>query len=164
MCGPSVHLTEGRQSNKPGQRRRQSRPDAPLIHQAPEADRGRDSGRRSAVQGRDTSVGDTTSKGCFVQGVQHPRTFGRGHISRGHINPAFWALRSRSSSRYTQIQKFSSISSKVLPETRKGHISRPMGRLQSIILFIRKNASHKTNIINLFWIICWGVCFKCFTV
>jgi hypothetical protein len=32
MCGPSVHPTEGRQSNKPGQGRRQSRPDAPLIH------------------------------------------------------------------------------------------------------------------------------------
>ncbi len=32
MCGPSVHPTEGPQSNKPGQRRRRSRPDAPLIH------------------------------------------------------------------------------------------------------------------------------------
>jgi hypothetical protein len=31
MCGPSVHPTEGRQSNKPGQGRRRSRPDAPLI-------------------------------------------------------------------------------------------------------------------------------------
>jgi hypothetical protein len=47
MCGPSVHPTEGRQPNKPGQGRRRSRPDAPLIHKAPEADRGRDSGRRS---------------------------------------------------------------------------------------------------------------------
>jgi hypothetical protein len=27
-------------------------------------------------------------KGRFVQGAQHPRTFGRGHIGRGHINPA----------------------------------------------------------------------------
>ncbi len=26
-------------------------------------------------------------KGRFVQGPQHPRTFGRGHIGRGHINP-----------------------------------------------------------------------------
>ena len=31
MCGLSVHPTEGRQSNKPGQGRRQSRPDVPLI-------------------------------------------------------------------------------------------------------------------------------------
>ncbi len=83
MCGPSVHPTEGRQSNKPGQGSRRSRPDVPLIHKAPEADRGRDSGRRSAVQGRDTSVRDTIFKGRFVQGAQHPRTFGR-----GHINPA----------------------------------------------------------------------------
>ncbi len=41
-----------------------------------------------AVQGRDTSVRGTISKGCFVQGGQHPRIFGRGHIGRGHINPA----------------------------------------------------------------------------
>jgi hypothetical protein len=32
MCGPSMHPTEGRQSNKPGQGRRRSRPDAPMIH------------------------------------------------------------------------------------------------------------------------------------
>ncbi len=32
MCGPSVHPTEGCQSNKPGQGRRRSRPNAPLIH------------------------------------------------------------------------------------------------------------------------------------
>ncbi len=32
MCGPSVHPIEGNQSNKPGQGRRRSRPDAPLIH------------------------------------------------------------------------------------------------------------------------------------
>jgi hypothetical protein len=36
-----------------------------------------------AVQGRDTLVRDTISKGGFVQGAQHPRIFGR-----GHINPA----------------------------------------------------------------------------
>ena len=42
-----------------------------------------------AVQGRDTSVRDTISKGGFVQGAQHPRIFGRGHIGRGHINPAY---------------------------------------------------------------------------
>jgi hypothetical protein len=36
-----------------------------------------------AVQGRDTSVRDTISKGRFVQGAQHPRIF-----DRGHINPA----------------------------------------------------------------------------
>jgi hypothetical protein len=41
-----------------------------------------------AVQGRDTSVRGIISKGRFVQGAQHPRTFGRGHIGRGHINPA----------------------------------------------------------------------------
>ena len=41
-----------------------------------------------AVQGRDTSVRDTISKGGFVQGAQHPRIFGRGHIGWGHINPA----------------------------------------------------------------------------
>ncbi len=32
MCGLSVHKTEGRQPNKPGQGRRRSLPDAPLIH------------------------------------------------------------------------------------------------------------------------------------
>jgi hypothetical protein len=41
-----------------------------------------------AVQGRDASVRDTMSKGRFVPGAQHPRIFGRGHIGRGHINPA----------------------------------------------------------------------------
>jgi hypothetical protein len=41
-----------------------------------------------AVQGWDTSVRGTISKGCFVPGAQHPRTFGQGHIGRGHINPA----------------------------------------------------------------------------
>ncbi len=41
-----------------------------------------------AVQGRDTSFRDTISKGRFVQGAQHPRIFGRGHIGQGHINPA----------------------------------------------------------------------------
>ncbi len=41
-----------------------------------------------AVRGRDTSVRDTISKGDFIQGAQHPRIFGRGHIGRGHINPA----------------------------------------------------------------------------
>jgi hypothetical protein len=41
-----------------------------------------------AVQGWDTSVRDTMSKGGFVQGAQHPRIFGWGHIGRGHINPA----------------------------------------------------------------------------
>jgi hypothetical protein len=44
--------------------------------------------RPDAVQGRDTSVRDTLSKGRFVQGAQHPRIFGRGLIGRGHINPA----------------------------------------------------------------------------
>ena len=65
MCGPSVHPTEGRQLNKPGQGRRRSRPDAPLIHKAPEADRGRDSGRRSEFHG------------C----LSGP---GSGHIGQGH--------------------------------------------------------------------------------
>jgi hypothetical protein len=32
MCGPSMHPTEGRQSNKRGQGHRRSRQDAPLIH------------------------------------------------------------------------------------------------------------------------------------
>ena len=49
--------------------------------------------KRDAVQGWelgswDTLVRGTISKGRFVQGAQHPRTFGRGHIGRGHINPA----------------------------------------------------------------------------
>jgi hypothetical protein len=43
---------------------------------------------RGEVQGRDTSVRGIISKGRFVQGAQHPRTLGRGHIGRGHINPA----------------------------------------------------------------------------
>ncbi len=41
-----------------------------------------------AVQGWDTLVRGTISKGRFVQGVQHLRKFGQGHIGRGHINPA----------------------------------------------------------------------------
>jgi hypothetical protein len=41
-----------------------------------------------AVQGRDTSVRGKISKGRLVQWAQHPRTFGQGHIGRGHINPA----------------------------------------------------------------------------
>jgi hypothetical protein len=47
---------------------------------------------RDVVQGRDRSVRGIISKGQFVQGAQHPRTFGRGHIGRGHINPA-WGKR-----------------------------------------------------------------------
>ncbi len=43
---------------------------------------------RDVVQGRDRSVRGIVSKGQFVQGAQHPRTFGLGHIGRGHINPA----------------------------------------------------------------------------
>jgi hypothetical protein len=39
-----------------------------------------------AAQGRDKSVRGTISKGQFVQGAQHPRIFGRGHIGWGHIN------------------------------------------------------------------------------
>jgi hypothetical protein len=35
-----------------------------------------------AVQGRDTSVRGTISRGRFVQGAQHPRIFGRGYIGR----------------------------------------------------------------------------------
>ncbi len=41
-----------------------------------------------AVQGWDTLVRGKISKGRFVQGAQHPRTFSQGHIGRGHINPA----------------------------------------------------------------------------
>jgi hypothetical protein len=40
------------------------------------------------VQGWDTSVRGTIAKGHFVQGAQHPRIFGQGHIGRGHINHA----------------------------------------------------------------------------
>jgi hypothetical protein len=43
---------------------------------------------RGAVQGRETPVKGIISKGRFVQGPQHTRTFGRGHIGRGHINLA----------------------------------------------------------------------------
>jgi hypothetical protein len=38
------------------------------------------------VQGRDTSVRDTISKGRFVQGEQHPSIFSRGHINPASIN------------------------------------------------------------------------------
>ncbi len=41
-----------------------------------------------AVQGWDTLVRGTISQGRFVPEAQHPRTFGWGHIGRGHINPA----------------------------------------------------------------------------
>jgi hypothetical protein len=44
---------------------------------------------RGAFQDRDTSVRGIICKGRFVQGAQRPRTFGRGHIGRGHINPAY---------------------------------------------------------------------------
>ncbi len=40
------------------------------------------------VQGRETTVRGTISKGRYVQGAQHPKIFGRGFIGRGHINPA----------------------------------------------------------------------------
>jgi hypothetical protein len=86
MCGPSVHPTKGCQSNKPGQGRRRSRPDAQLIHLVPEADGA--SSMLDVVQGRDTSVRGTMSMGHFVQGTQYPRNVGRGYIGRGHINPA----------------------------------------------------------------------------
>jgi hypothetical protein len=45
---------------------------------------------RGSVKGRDTLVRGIISKGRFVQGAQHPRTFGRGHTGRGHINPAYY--------------------------------------------------------------------------
>jgi hypothetical protein len=52
---------------------------------------------RGAVQGWDTLVMGTISQGRFVQGGQHPRTFGRRHIGRGHINPASldWCKKAR---------------------------------------------------------------------
>jgi hypothetical protein len=44
-----------------------------------------------ADQGRETLVRGVISKGRFVQGAQHPRTFGRGHIipasTMGHLLP-----------------------------------------------------------------------------
>ncbi len=39
-------------------------------------------------KGWDGSVRGNIAKGHFVQGMQHPRIFGRGHISRGWINIA----------------------------------------------------------------------------
>ncbi len=86
MCGPSVHPTEGRQSNKPGQGHRRSLPDVPMIHLCRRPTATAADGASSlldAVQGRDTSARGAISKGRFVQGVQHPRIF-----RRGHINPA----------------------------------------------------------------------------
>ncbi len=47
---------------------------------------------RDVVQGRDRSVRGIVSEGQFVQGAQHPRTFGQGHIGRGHINPASFMI------------------------------------------------------------------------
>jgi hypothetical protein len=41
---------------------------------------------RDAVQCWDTLVRGTISKGRFVQGAQHPRTFGRGHINPASSN------------------------------------------------------------------------------
>jgi hypothetical protein len=57
-----------------------------LTEAAKAADRA--SSTFDVVQGRNTSVRGTISKGHFVQGVQHPRIFGHGHIGWGHINPA----------------------------------------------------------------------------
>jgi hypothetical protein len=39
-------------------------------------------------KGWDGSVWGKIAKGHFVQGLQHPRIFGRGHISRGWTNIA----------------------------------------------------------------------------
>ncbi len=73
MCGPSVHPTEGRQSNKPGQGRRRSPPDAPLIHQVPEADRGSDSGRRSKFHAWCDSGLGHIGQGQNIQGALYSR-------------------------------------------------------------------------------------------
>ncbi len=93
MCGPSVHPTEGRQSinlvrgvGQAGQTphwfiRRQRPTEAAIAADGA-------SSMLDAAQGRETSVKDTISKGRFVQGAQHPRIFRRGHIGRGHLNPA----------------------------------------------------------------------------
>ncbi len=40
------------------------------------------------IKGWDGSVRGKLSKGHFVQGMQHPRIFGRGHIGRGWTNIA----------------------------------------------------------------------------
>ncbi len=76
MCGPSVHPTEGRQSNKPGQGRRRSRPDAPLIHWVPEADRA--SSMLDAVQGRDTLVRGTNPRDALFKGRNNIQEFSVG--------------------------------------------------------------------------------------
>jgi hypothetical protein len=39
-------------------------------------------------KGRDGLVRGKSAKGHFVQGMQHPRIFGRGHIGQGGINIA----------------------------------------------------------------------------
>ncbi len=62
MCGPSVHLTEGRQSNKPGQGRRGSRPDAPLIHR-----------RRRPTEAAIAADGARSRVGTQRSGTQYPR-------------------------------------------------------------------------------------------
>ncbi len=38
------------------------------------------------------SVRGTIFKGRLVQGAQHPRTFGQGHIGRGHFNSALFYI------------------------------------------------------------------------
>jgi hypothetical protein len=43
---------------------------------------------RIKSKGWDGSVRGKISKGHFIQGMQHPRIFGRGHISRGWTNIA----------------------------------------------------------------------------
>jgi hypothetical protein len=92
MCGPSMHPTEGanplnlvRGVGEAGQTPHWSiRPRRP-TEAAIAADEA--SSMLDAVQGWDTSVRDTISKGRFVQGAQHPRIFGLWHIGMGHINP-----------------------------------------------------------------------------
>ncbi len=95
MCGPSVHPTEGRQSinlvrgvGEVGQTPhwfiRCRRPTEAAIG----ADRA--TFMLDAVQGRDTLVRDTISKGCSVQGGQHPRIFGRGHINPAYLQHKFF--------------------------------------------------------------------------
>ncbi len=90
MCGPSVHPTEGRQSNKGRGRSRLDAHWSIRCRRPTEATIAADgaSSKLDAVQGWDILVRGKISKGHFVHGAQHPRTFGQGLIGRGHINPA----------------------------------------------------------------------------
>jgi hypothetical protein len=74
---------------------------------------------RDVVQGRDRSVRGIVSKEQFVQGAQQPRTFGQGHIGRGHIDPREHKEFKRETQRSSAVLPFSMIDWNVIFYTQR---------------------------------------------